>query len=201
MSYHDILKEYQFLDKLMDKTLPGVYILHHQQSGKVYVGSAKKLLQRLAGHMYHLRKGIHYNKSFQEAYNQSPTLEPVFLQFETRDEAFTAEQAILDTYYPQGVLFNYSINARASLKGMNHTEEARLKIGAASRARPFDPRQDAGRRKGLEASIDARSVPVEIEGVTYSSAFKAAEALGIRYTTVRYRLSSEGYKFKKWRYL
>ncbi len=50
--------------------LPGIYRITRKSDGKVYVGQARKVSQRLASHRNQLDRGKHRNGPLQEAWNQ-----------------------------------------------------------------------------------------------------------------------------------
>jgi len=47
----------------------GIYTITNKITGTIYVGSSKKVLQRLQGHKRDLRKNKHHNKNLQKDYN------------------------------------------------------------------------------------------------------------------------------------
>ncbi len=48
----------------------GIYALHNNKSGKVYIGQTKDLSRREKDHFRELRKGTHHNKYLQRAYKK-----------------------------------------------------------------------------------------------------------------------------------
>ena len=58
----------------------GIYALHNNKSGKVYIGQTKDLSRREKDHFRELRKGTHHNKYLQRAYNmESQLFDSLFL--------------------------------------------------------------------------------------------------------------------------
>lgn len=55
----------------MAPTEPGIYVIRHLPTGKVYVGSAVRLSKRWAEHISLLKRGRHYNSKLQAAYDES----------------------------------------------------------------------------------------------------------------------------------
>jgi predicted GIY-YIG superfamily endonuclease len=60
------------IDNISSKKLPnkpGIYLLHDEDSGVVYVGGTKNIRSRISTHRSLLRKKKHTNDQLQKAYN------------------------------------------------------------------------------------------------------------------------------------
>ena len=180
--------------------VPGVYILAHAESGKLYFGSTSDLYLRSRQHEYTLRVGKHRNPQLQEAYEQ--TKEFVFIGFETpdRETAYDAEQLLFDRFGKTDWLFNSSLNARnpgeftpearikiaEKLRGRSPSEETRAKIGDAHRGKTISP-------EAIEKMRNAHCSPktaLSGDGVEYSSVQEAVRVTGISNGAIRNRISS-----------
>jgi group I intron endonuclease len=100
-------------------------------NGKRYVGSTTQgFTKRMAVHLSALRRGIHYNRYLQRAFNEYgedalrfSTLEVV----ETPEECILLEQKYIDEIKPE---YNIRLTAGNTL-GRKHTEEQKLKISVS----------------------------------------------------------------------
>lgn len=116
----------------------GVYLLHNQQTQQGYVGSSVDVDERGKEHFQLLKAGKHPNRRLQAAYAANPNFEFVSLVLGDRDAAFDYEQSIIDELGRSQVLLNISQDARyCRVPGLKHTEEAKAKIGAASKGHKY----------------------------------------------------------------
>jgi group I intron endonuclease len=129
--------------------VPGIYAIVNKQTGLVYIGQTINFRKRKIAHLYGLRNKKHRNKWLQEDYNQSGESGFLFLILE-----FCLSEALCDREQYYFDLFEYKYNVilfsdrslftkqhRENLSkshiGNKHTEEAKLKIGAASKGNKF----------------------------------------------------------------
>lgn len=97
----------------------GVYVIRHNPSGMIYVGSSSDIDTRIRKHKNFLENGTHVNKKLQEAFDRDGNFVYLTVKITSdREEAFDLEQKMLDDYHPKGKLFNTAINARKSSKGL-----------------------------------------------------------------------------------
>lgn len=86
-----------------------VYSISHKASGRFYVGQSSKTTSRLGSHKNMLKRGGHHCVHLQRAWDMYGESEFEFIRlqsFDTAAEAINAEQALLDKWFPTGVLFN-----------------------------------------------------------------------------------------------
>lgn len=108
---------------------PGVYVIHHTQTGRFYVGSAGNVPERLSTHRNRLRSGTHENRHLQAAYNDSADLTFTTMLTTSRETAFDREQATLDFFRGSPALFNIGVeDVRVPSKGVKRSDETREKI-------------------------------------------------------------------------
>ena len=60
------------------KCLSGVYILHNEETGKIYIGSSVDIIFRIVQHFTDLENNRHVNKELQKDYNNGYTIKPYF---------------------------------------------------------------------------------------------------------------------------
>ena len=122
-----------------------VYTITNQLNGKQYVGSTNNIGRRINEHKRMLRKGLHYNKHLQRAYDYSPETLVYKIQgcYNSREDAFTAEQLYLDNHalYDQGYNQQKLVKCSSeqighSLRGRSLTEEHKITL---SKSRTLNP--------------------------------------------------------------
>lgn len=107
-------------------THPGVYVLYHTESNKVYVGSTGNLGNRLSQHRNSLRRGTHENRHLQAAFDSSPHITFSTLPTVDREVAYIKEQATIDFLAGCGVLLNIGVqDVRNPCKGVKRSVETR----------------------------------------------------------------------------
>lgn len=130
----------------MKKVICGIYKIMNKISGKLYIGSAINIKERWKKHKNELRKNIHYNSYFQNAWND---YKEENFQFEIIEEVLDVnlllerEQYWLDETkcYERDKGYNI-LKLAGNSCGYKHTEESLIKIGLSS----------LGRRKGIKFS-------------------------------------------------
>lgn len=206
---------------------PAAYEITHVASGKMYVGSAMDFFGRLKTHKSSLRLNRHSNAELQAAFNIDPEIEFSVTFYDTREEAYDHEQALLDEHHSKGELFNVAVNARSTNKdnevikehlrslrlGTVASDETKAKMSAARKGGKMPPRTQehidklAAIRTGSKHSEEAKAAiranapaakAVSIDGVIYPSASEASRILGISHKTIRKRIKST--KHKTWLY-
>lgn len=206
---------------------PAAYEITHVASGKMYVGSALDFFGRMRVHKSSLRLNRHSNADLQAAFNIDPEIEFSVTFYDTREEAYDHEQALLDEHHSKGELFNVAVNARSTNKdnevikaylrelktGTTHTEETKAKMSAARKGVAKPPRTQehidklAAARTGCKHSEEAiaklrasapTSKPVSIDGVIYPSISEASRSLPMDYRKIKRRIKST--KHKTWLY-
>lgn len=130
----------------------GVYLLHNPETDQAYVGSSQDIEERRKIHLGFLKRGNHPNGRLQAAYNVNPNFEFVGLVLGDREASFDYEQSVIDDLRGYKGLLNISRDARycsvpftdetkrkisESNMGKKHTDQAKAKIGAASRGNTY----------------------------------------------------------------
>lgn len=113
---------------------PGVYLIKHIPSGKVYVGSALNLIRRHGEHQRMLRRGCHENTHLQRAWNRHGPEGFVFtvLLYCASFDLLFYEQRALDHFRARvGWRRLYNSNHSASSRlGSRASKETRAKLSA-----------------------------------------------------------------------
>lgn len=180
---------------------PGVYVIKHQTTNKIYVGSSNNIYLRTKSHISKLRKNINSCRLLQEVYNEDNNLEIKAIVTKTREDAFILEQKILDEIQCNNTpTLNIAKDARIAQKGISSLlgykmkEEVKQKISLSNTGKPKSEDHkkaltEVRRNKGRECSIC---------GIIYRSCGDAAEALGLDYDTVYNRCSKDLLSYKDW---
>lgn len=116
---------------------PGVYLIRHRGSSKLYVGSAISLLRRHGEHQRMLRRSGHENDHLQKAWARygANDFEFVVLLICAAEHILFYEQRALDRYRAAigwRRLYNHNVNASNRL-GSKDSEETRAKKSAKLR--------------------------------------------------------------------
>lgn len=219
---------------------PGVYLIHHQFTDKVYIGGTVLLTDRINRHISLLKGNRHYNRELQDAYNLYPYIDIYFKPLESKEAAHVAEQELLDKYFKEEYIFNLAPNA-ITQEGLRHSDQTIEKMKATRnkpemkafisnlfKGKPLSEEHKRnvglslkGRKvsdhnkqitsalfKGVKRTdevtanireaILAKSPRISINGVIYRGCGEAARSLGIKRTTIQYRLNSKSDEFKDW---
>lgn len=112
----------------------GIYIITNIVNSKFYIGSAVNFYNRKQAHFSTLRKNRHGNIKLQRSFNKHGEYDFTFevLEYvELKENLIEREQYYIDTLNPQYNICKFA----GSTLGMIHTQEARDKIGEASKLR------------------------------------------------------------------
>lgn len=148
----DQLVPYEGQLKIHDEK-PGAYVIFHEATGMVYVGSSSKPGLRLSRHKTLLKGKCHVNKAFQVAYDACNRLRHVVYLVADRDAAYELEQALTDYYVELTGVFNVAVlDVRKPGKGVACPPEHRE---AMSVARTGVKLSDDVRRRISEGALAA----------------------------------------------
>jgi len=120
--------------------MQGIYEIVNLCDGKAtaYVGSSQDIEYRWGKHRAALRGGYHANAHLQNAWNKYSEDAFVFSVLEEvgDDMLLIMEQEYIDDYFDRGHCYNLARYAEASpMQGRHHTDEAKRKVGEASKGR------------------------------------------------------------------
>lgn len=200
---------------------PSAYVIQHNVTGGVYIGSTEDFYSRRHQHLSNLKYNKHPNPHLQRAYSFDDGLTFTEHPVNNRDEAYDLEQRLVNDAIARGMtVFNIGVqNVRSPGLGVIPSEEHRRKIGDANRGRyvgiPLSPEHrqkiatanlgktasdETRRNQSLahQGQIPGNAISVTISGVTYSSYQRAADALGMKMATVRQRCLSTSPRFIDW---
>lgn len=155
----------------------GIYKIINVVNNKFYVGSAVSFVKRKRKHWWMLRKGTHANKHLQAAWNKYGEAAFTFVIVEEHGpeaDILAAENVWLKEHVGKEYCYNLATDATAPQLGMygeknamwgktfSHTEEAKAKIGAASKARLQSGEEKAKRRTTMRGHYVAPSTRAKI---------------------------------------
>lgn len=142
-----------------------IYKIINVVNNKFYVGSAVDFEKRKARHIWRLRRGDHANKHLQAAwtkYGEHSFLFAVVEEVSEDVDLLAAENVWLKEHVGKEYCYNLGTDATAPTRGwvkeknpmwgkrFNHTEEAKEKIRAASKARVQTEEEKAKRRQTMK---------------------------------------------------
>lgn len=113
-------------------SVPAAYALHHDKSGKVYVGSTGNLYARMSRHRTDLKRGVHKNSNLQSAFNDDPSFSLSYLPTDTKEQATEVEQSLLDQHLDSGILLNIASDATNPGAGVTISDEQKEKLRIAA---------------------------------------------------------------------
>jgi len=115
--------------------ITGVYQIKNLVNGKIYIGSAKKMSARKAGHICLLSKQEHHNPLLQEEWNiyGRDNFEFTKLLYCDRDMALFYEQCVIDKFKPE---YNLCPSAYSSY-GLKTSDKAKMNMSRAHEGVPL----------------------------------------------------------------
>lgn len=140
--------------KAYELNKPGVYLIHHVKSNKIYIGSTVDFTERTAKHLTRLKNDSHHCKAFKKDYDEDNWITFYFKPCKDQETAFDEEQKLLDKYIGKPFIYNKAPNAR-SQTGFKHSEETKQKMSAV-RSTPEMKAFVSNLNKGRIASLETR---------------------------------------------
>ena len=144
----------------------GIYKIINVVNNKFYVGSAVNLSRRRARHFSELRNGRHNNGRLQAAwrkYGEAAFIFVVVEELPPEADLLAAENVWLKEHVGTDYCYNIGVDATAPHLGMSgplsptwghrHTEDAKARIGAASKARVQSEEEKAKRRQSMKGRV------------------------------------------------
>src|ERR1700733_5012844 len=130
---------------------PCVYRFKNLFDGKKYVGGTKSCRKRVCEHLNELRRGKHYNKHFQSAWNiYKEDGFTLIVEYCEKDQEFIKEQEVLDEKFSAGMLYNkypYSII---------FDDDIKQKMSLAGFKRALTPEQELIKSQKLSLALKGR---------------------------------------------
>jgi group I intron endonuclease len=149
----------------------GIYKIINVVSNKFYVGSAVDLKRRKSRHFSELRNRKHGNRHLQAAwlkYGEEAFVFVVVEELPDGTDLLAAENVWLKAHVGKDHCYNIGVDATASHLGMSgplsptwghkHTEDAKLRIGVASKSRVQSDEEKTKRR----ATMRGKPQPAEV---------------------------------------
>ena len=154
-----------------------IYKIINVINNKFYVGSAINFEKRKARHLWRLRRGDHANKHLQAAWQKHGEQAFVFAIVQTvaeNEDILAAENVWLFEHVGKDYCYNIATDATAPQTGMfgdknamwgktfAHTEDAKQRIGAASKARVQSEEEKQKRRLTMKGHVVQSSTRAKI---------------------------------------
>jgi group I intron endonuclease len=154
-----------------------IYKIINAVNNKFYVGSAVNYEKRKARHLWRLRRGDHANKHLQSAWNlygEAAFLFAVVQVVSESDDLLAAENVWLHEHVGQDYCYNIAADAMAPTRGFfkernpmwgktfQHTEDAKIRIGAASQTRVQSDEEKQKRRLTMRGKPQPAEVRAKI---------------------------------------
>jgi group I intron endonuclease len=153
----------------------GIYKIINVVNNKFYVGSAVDLKRRKTRHFSELRNGKHNNRHLQAAWVKYGEQAFVFVVVEALPEdadLLAAENIWLKEHVGKDYCYNIGVDATAPHLGMSgplsptwghkHTDDAKLRIGVASKARVQSEEEKTKRRATMRGKPQPADVRAKI---------------------------------------
>ena len=153
----------------------GIYKIINVVNNKFYVGSAVDLKRRKTRHFSELRTGRHNNRHLQAAwikYGEQAFVFAVVEELPEDADLLAAENVWLKEHVGKKYCYNIGVDATAPHLGMSgplsptwghqHTDEAKARIGVASKARVQTDEEKAKRRATMRGKPQPASVRAKI---------------------------------------
>jgi group I intron endonuclease len=154
-----------------------IYKIINVINNKFYVGSAVNFEKRKARHLWRLRRGDHANKYLQAAwakYGEQAFVFAVVQEVADSEDLLAAENVWLYEHVGKEYCYNIATDATAPQTGMSgeknamwgktfsHTEDAKARIGAASKARVQSEEEKVKRRQTMRGHSVSTSTRAKI---------------------------------------
>lgn len=145
-----------------------IYKIINAINNKFYVGSAVNFEKRKARHLWRLRRGDHANKHLQAAwgkYGEQAFVFAIVQEVSEFEDILAAENVWLHEHVGKDYCYNIATDATAPTRGwaaeknpmwgrtFTHTEDAKARIGAASKIRVQSEEEKAKRRQSLKGRV------------------------------------------------
>jgi group I intron endonuclease len=162
-----------YMDSFKGAPMRCIYKIINAVNNKFYVGSAVNYEKRKARHLWRLRRGDHANKHLQAAWNQygeSAFVFAVVEQVGPEADLLATENVWLKEHVGKDYCYNIATDATAPTRGFfadknpmwgktfKHTEEAKVRISKASKARIQSKEEKSKRR----ATMRGKQQPAEV---------------------------------------
>ncbi len=145
--------------RTLTKNISGIYAIFNSIDGRIYIGSAVSISNRMSIHKNDLRKNRHHSKHLQNFYNKygkECLAFALLLEIEnpTKDKLIEAEQYFIDVLNPK---FNIRLKADSNL-GIKWSHESRKKL--SDKRLSMNIRYDDGYKKRMSIALSGENNPM-----------------------------------------
>ena len=128
------MEHVEYID--LNNNRSGIYCIFNMRNGKLYIGSAKKLIDRTTRHIKDLMVGKHRNRYLQRAWNKDGIISFLFIVIEycDIDKLIEREQYWFSQFDFDNQLYNLCPVAGSSL-GVKRSDETRKKLSERCKGR------------------------------------------------------------------
>lgn len=162
----------------------GIYALHHTPTNHVYIGSSRRLVDRIRQHKFEVTHGIHANRRIRALSNNWEEFSVSVTYLSTIEEAKLWEKRLIELFHDNPLCLNIATDPFRPWVGTG-------RVTGGNRS----PRSDSF-KEGVRKRLSKR---VMVNGVIYDSVTKAAEATGISIGHISNTVRSG--KRPSWKYL
>lgn len=177
-----------------------IYKIICKVNSKEYYGRSQEVEKRFRAHKNMLRSNTHRNMYMQEDWNKygEEMFEFIIIEtFKTLEESIKSEQNYIDKNIGVGYNIGDSKDGGDRMKYNPRKEETR-KLKQKIFAGENNPMYGKEKTDKMINSVkEANSKPIEIDGKKYKSITEASDVIGVKKTTITYRLDSKNFKTYK----
>lgn len=177
-----------------------IYKIICKVNNKEYYGRSQEVEKRFRAHKNMLRSNTHRNMYMQEDWNKygEEMFEFIIIEtFKTLEESIKSEQNYIDKNIGVGYNIGGSKDGGDRMKYNPRKEETR-KLKQKIFSGENNPMYGKEKTDKMINSVkEANSKPIEIDGKKYKSITEASDVIGVKKTTIIYRLDSKNFKTYK----
>lgn len=167
----------------------GLYVLVSEECDKYYVGSSQDIDKRVARHFNELELGKHHNENLQKLWNDGVVFTVKKYLFETREDAYEAEQDFINRHANNGELLNIGRHVKGGDNLSRHPRRQELidamRLSIINRYSEMSPEErkvvygKPGKQNGMYGRSQSAAARFKMsnshKGRTYRKGFSVSE--------------------------